>query len=210
MPVVPTALRRRRLTTACSLAAATALLIGGLAGCDPDEPTPPPTVASSANAPGTTANPTSAAPTPSPTPTRSSQQEKDTAAIKQAVLDYYVTYNKVRMHPDSNVEALKQVAAAELLQVELGAMKEWRAKGWRSTKAVQVENLDIQSDTQQDEQATATYCVNSTGVDVVDRKGKSQVVKGRPDYFPTITQLEKRNGHWIPVRERDGGNSCDN
>ena len=208
MPVVPTALRRRRLTTACSLAAATALLIGGLAGCDPDEPTPPPTVASSANAPGTTANPTSAAPTPSPTPTRSSQQEKDTAAIKQAVLDFRAVTERLSMSPDADVNQLKSVAAGALLEVELNMYREWRAKGWKATKAVKIENLKVGSITAKT--ATATYCANSSGVDVVDRNGKSQVVEGRPDFFPKRVKLNRtKSGKWMPTGQTTEGHACD-
>ncbi|MGO1949592.1 MAG: pyridoxamine 5'-phosphate oxidase family protein [Mycobacteriaceae bacterium] len=72
--VAPDATRPR--SAAATLAAATALIAGGLAGCDPDEPTPPTTPAA--------ISPTTVASTPSPTPTTSarSQREKEWRAKK--------------------------------------------------------------------------------------------------------------------------------
>jgi len=137
-----------------------------------------------------------------------SQRAKDEVAIRQAILDYYMISNKVSMDPQADIDLLRDVAAGQLLKVDLSVIEEWRAKGWRSTKPVIVENLAVTSIEQHRVRATAAYCVNSTGVDVLDPGGKSQVVEGRPNLFPTITLLEKWDNTWLPVRERAGGSTC--
>jgi len=208
MPDVPAAQRRRRLSSACSATLASVLLIGGLAGCDPADPAPPPSPP-----PGSSPTPAASTPAPTPTPTPSpsptSQKEKEEAAIKQAVLDYYAISNKISMDPESDPDLLRQVAAGSLLETDLGAMKEWRAKGWRSTKAVKIRNLEVRSIESRPNRATAVYCIDSTGVDVLDRDGESQVVEGRPNHFPSVATLERIDGRWMPVRERTEGDACD-
>lgn len=211
MPDVPAAQRRRRLSPACSATLASVLLIGGLAGCDPADPAPPPSpppVSSPTPAASTPAPTPTPTPTPSPSPT--SQKEKEEAAIKQAVLDFYEVTNRVRMDPSEDYEQLKKVAAGELLQLQLGDLQEWRGKKWRSTKPVKVKNVTVGEVTAEGDtiQATTTYCVDSTGVDVVNADGESQVDRST-NLFSTVAQLRKKgSGPWLPYRERDGANAC--
>src|SRR5699024_5575011 len=110
------------------------------------------------------------------------------------------------------INEFKTVATGELLEVSLGEYRKWRAKGWRATKAVTVENLRVHTiSTKEDPPtATATYCGNATGVDVVDRDGKSLVGKDRKTQFPTVVELTKTADQgWLPWRESTRGDACD-
>src|SRR5699024_2112527 len=116
--------------------------------------------------------------------------------------DYVEVYNHVRTDPDADVGTLGDVAAGELLQIELGFMEEWRAKGWRATKGIQVKNVDVGTVVAKGKRKTVavTYCVDSTGVDVLDRDGKSVVADDRKDHFPIEMTLEKaEDDPWLPV-----------
>src|SRR5699024_10873122 len=144
-----------------------------------------------------------------PTPTSSEDAER--AAIKRAILDFKETLNRVRKDPQADINALKSVAGGQLLDLELSTMKEWRAKGWRQVGDVRVEHLDIGpvSTSNGKASARATYCADSSGVDAVDSSGKSIVVEGRPDHFPTVMTLERsKDGEWIPMRESTEGDAC--
>ena len=123
-------------------------------------------------------------------------------------MDFRVVTERLSTNPDADINQLKSVAAGALLEVELNMYREWRAKGWTATKAVKIENLTVGSVTATT--ASARYCANSTGVDVIDRNGKSQVVEGRPDFFSKLVQLKKaKDGAWVPTRQTTEGDACD-
>ena len=204
--VPPGRRRSTRLGHAASLLVALAVVVG-LSACDPDEPTPPPPPASAS---GSATPSPSATPTPSPSPSPTSEKDREQAAIKQAVLDFRKTMNRIRKDPKADISALKKVAGGELLELELSTMKQWRAKGWRQTGDVRVEKLEIGavSSAGTERSVKTTYCANSTGVDALDPNGESVVVEDRPDYFPTVMELKKADGNWIAVREYIGGDAC--
>lgn len=199
---------RRAVAVSGSIVATTTLIIGMLAGCNPNGPQPPP--AGPVKSTGTTSS--DATPTPSPTPDPTRQRDNEEEAIKRAVLDYNAVLATISLDPDADINVLKTVATGELLEVSLAEYRKWRAKGWHATKAVTVENLEVDSIATEGKRKTAraSYCGNATGVDVVGPAGKSQVGKNRRTQFPTIVELvETDDGTWLPWRESTDGDACD-
>lgn len=204
-----------RISRASIMTAVAAMMVIGVAACNPgDNPTPTPTPTSDATTTTPSATPTpTPTPTPSPTPTPTSTPTTAEAAAKQAVLDYYEVYNKVAMDPKGDPNDFADVTAGELREVSVATFKSWRAKGWHATAPVKVRNLRIGVVTTKDGVAAvqATSCGVVKDVDVVDEEGKSQVVDDRPDYLSKVMWLEKKAGsdRWVVIRSRDGGNACD-
>jgi|GEM_PF-1378047 len=185
-----------------------ALLLVGLAACDPAGPTPSssPSVTPVAS-PSASATPS---PTPSPTPSQS-QEEKDQEAAKRAIVALYAALDRVGMDPKVSLKELDKVAAGETLESYKGARQQWRAKGWRQVgPPTRVLNLKASGlvNEQGKSRITVTYCVDVTGVDVIDTRGKSQIGKDRPNKGSVITIVENINDVWLPIQERDGGSSC--
>ena len=193
-----------------------AVVLGfGVAACDPADPDPTlsPTIEQTSESPSAaptqTPGPTL---TPSPTPTPSPTKMSDREAARQAVLDYYEEDGRIGMDPDGDPNDIKKVAGGEQATIERAKFREWRAKGWTQTQPAQIKNLQITGISTQGSVATAeaSFCVDVSEVDVVDRNGTSQVVDGRPDEFNSLMWLEKQSdGRWLAVKERDGGDACD-
>lgn len=213
MTTAPSGRRRpARLAAGTALLAVAGMIIG-LSACDPEPMDPsPPTTSPSATSTGSVSSSPTSTRTPSPSPTPTSSEDAERAAIREAFFEFQSTLNRITTDPSVDIDILRNVAGGELLDLQMGTMKQWRAKGWRATKKVAVENVQIEEVSVKGDVRTAlvTYCANSTGVDVVNSDGKSVVVDGRQDYFPRRHWLELGdNGQWLPVRERDGGDACD-
>lgn len=202
-----------RTPGATVIAATAVLMVVGIAACTPDDgptPTPTPTPDASTTAPTSSPTPTpSLTPSPSPTPSPTPAEN----AARNALLDYIKVLNKITQDPQGeDPNDLRRVAGGELLSNWIAEAEQFRARGWHATGPLKVKNLRVGAVTTSGGTSTvqATYCADVTGVDVVDRDGKSVVNEDRPDRTSNKVWLEKKKGgDWLPIRSRNEGDACD-
>lgn len=150
---------------------------------------------SPASDPSSTPTPASADPTTAPaeSPTASPTPTSDTdiaAAAAGAVLrDYLTLSNQLRTNPDMPLDSLDDVTTSVERDSQTKFLSEWRDKGWTTTGAVEVADLELvdvsldNSDPDGGSVPTVTFevCQDASDTDVVDTSGTSVVAPDRPD-----------------------------
>jgi len=131
-------------------------------------------------APGTSAPSTPAPTTSSSTPP--SESEIASEAASAMVRQYFKTVGLVRQDPKRPASDLDTVASSTQLLAQKNLLKRQRADGLHQTGITKVVKLNVQS-VSLDDPATAVIdvCWDVSGVDVVDRSGKSVVTPERKD-----------------------------
>lgn len=188
--------------------AAVAALMAGATACTKDDPAAAPT-----STPATTsATPTaslvvtpSPTVTPTPKPTLSQRAQADADAIAR-MKEYYAVTDRLNQRPGTkkNSDArLKGVAIATELVYSVESIDSFRASGLHQTGTVRLDNIKIES-TKLEFQPKAkrpviptvavNLCVIESGIDIIDRTGKSHVAAGR---LPRIvTHVSVSNYSW--------------
>ncbi len=165
-------------------------------GCKDPQPSPP----SSTVAPSTTPAPSSPQPSTSasPTPTALTPAEKDRIGAAETVTRYWAVLDDVATDPAKSLNLIATVArdqAADQARVELGSLQ---TQGWTQVGRSSVESA--QATTKDGKTFTVTACVDVSGVDIVDKAGKSVVRSGRPDRQKyTYTVVKTSNGFFVTV-----------
>ena len=131
-------------------------------------------------APGNTAPSTPAPTTTSSTPP--SESEIASEAASAMVRQYFTTVGEVRQDPKRPASDLDAVASSTQLLAQKNLLKSQRADGLHQTGMTKVVKLNVQS-VSLDNPATAIIdvCWDVSGVDVIDRSGKSVVTPERKD-----------------------------
>ena len=158
-------------------ATAVAIAVGGCAsdGNDP-EATPTPTSSSS-----------SPAPTTSPTP--QSDSEIASEAASAVLRQYYDVRNELRQDPSKSLSRLDDVAVSTELAAQRNLFTKERKQGLHQTGETKVAKLDVtsvnldNSDPKVGKVPTVQIdlCFDVSGVDVIDKNGKSVISPDRPD-----------------------------
>ncbi|MGE0306833.1 MAG: hypothetical protein AB7N61_13430 [Acidimicrobiia bacterium] len=127
-----------------------------------------------------TPSPSTLAPTTSSSPP--SESEIASEAASTMVREYFRTVGQVRQDPKRPASDLDAVASSTQLLAQKNLLKRQRADGLQQTGITEVVELDVQS-VSLDDPATAVIdvCWDVSGVDVVDRTGKSVVTPERKD-----------------------------
>jgi hypothetical protein len=143
-------------------------------------------------APGTSA-PSTPAPTSSSTPP--SESEIASEAASAMVRQYFETVGLVRQDPKRPASDLDAVASSTQLLAQKNLLKRQRADGLHQTGMTKVVKLSVQS-VSLDDPATAVIdvCWDVSGVDVIDRSGKSVVAPERKDVG--WTRFTVTNAKW--------------
>lgn len=162
---------RRRLPAAAAAAALGLLLV---TGCDDREVANPTATASSA----TTAQGT-AAPSSSSSPTKSETlEQRDARLAGEAVVKYWAVVDDLAAHPTKSLNRLDSVArdqARAQMQTLLGT---YAAKGLVQEGRASLS--DVRATTQDGKSFTVSACVDVSGVDLVNKQGESQINPARP------------------------------
>ncbi len=159
-------------------AAAVAIAMGGCAsdGNDPAA-TPTPTSSSSSPAPTTT----------SPTPQSDSEIASEAASV--VLRKFYDLRNQLRQDPSQPLTLLDDVAISTELAAQKQLFKKEREQGLHQTGETKVVELEVQSvnldnsDPKVGKVPTVQIdlCFDVSGVDVIDKDGKSVISPDRPD-----------------------------
>ena len=156
--------------------ATAALLLVALAACTEDKGVPTPSLTTSAPAVTT-----------SPTPPTESQVAS--AAAEAKVREYYVVRNRLRQDPSQPLASLKGVAISTELTAQQRVFKNARRDGIHQTGDTTLTELKIQAVNLDNSDPKAgkvpvvqvDVCYDVSGVDLLDKDGKSVVSPGRPD-----------------------------
>lgn len=179
--------RTRALGAAASLAAVIVLI----SACSDPEPQPPVTSSS-------TTTTTSTSTTTTSTPPPLTPAEKDLKSAEETIGRYWQVLDQLAADPKKSLNLVSTVArgqAASQSRVELGALQ---ANGWTQVGQSVVRSS---SATTKDGKAFAVVaCIDVSGVNVVDKAGKSVVKAGRPDRQQyTYTVSKAPQGFFVTV-----------
>ncbi|MFC8501039.1 hypothetical protein ACFUC1_01670 [Pedococcus sp. NPDC057267] len=178
--------RTRALRVATSLAAVVLI-----SACN-DDPQPQPPVT---NSPTTT---TSTPTTTTSTPTPLTPAEKDIKSAEETIGRYWKVLDDLAADPKKSLNLVATVAraqAADQSRIELGTLQ---AKGWKQVGRSVV--LSSRATTKDGKAFTVTSCIDVSGVNVVDKAGKSVVRTGRPDRQQyTYTVVKAPQGFFVTV-----------
>lgn len=145
---------------------------------------------------GTDATPpstTSPAPTSPSSSTPSDPRSQAGAAAQAAVRKYFQVTDRVGQNPKAPLSALKTVDVSGVLSQDQHTFTEWRTKGWKKTGNLKVTRMQVEqvsldnSDPSKGKVPTVAIavCTDASSVDVVDKGGKSVVLKSRPTLLTT-------------------------
>lgn len=178
------------------LAPVVLLLTGtlGLSACSPDEPTP-----TSTNSPTSTAS--SASPSTRPS------AEVDEERAGQTVIDLWKVIDKIGADPKSNLEEINTVARGAVNTQWTKNLFDRRVRGERFVGHTTVKVLE--ASLKEAGVYGVSACLDVSGLNVVDSKGKSIVPAGRQPrlgYTYEVTQ-DKKDQKWYVTTEKVSG-SC--
>lgn len=159
-------------------AAAVAIAMGGCAS-DGNDPAATPTPTSSSSSPAPTAT--------SPTP--QSDSEIASEAASAVLRKFYDLRNQLRQDPSQPLTLLDDVAISTELAAQKQLFKKEREQGLHQTGETKVVELEVQSvnldnsDPKVGKVPTVQIdlCFDVSGVDVIDKDGKSVISPDRPD-----------------------------
>ena len=145
---------------------------------------------------GTDATPpatTSPAPTSPSSSTPSDPRSQAKEAAQAAVRKYFQVTDRIGQNPMAPLSALKTVDVSGVLSQDQHTFTEWRTKGWKKTGNLKVTKMQVEqvsldnSDPSKGKVPTVAIavCTDASSVDVVDKSGKSVVLKSRPTVLTT-------------------------
>lgn len=159
--------------------ATAALIVAALTSCasDGNDPTASPTALPSSPAP------TTATTTPPP------DSELASEAASVVLRKFYDVRNKLRQDPSQPLTLLDDVAISTQLAAQQRLFKKERKQGLHQTGETKIAKLEVQSvnldnsDPKSGKVPTVQIdvCLDVSGVDVIDRDGKSVISPDRPD-----------------------------
>ena len=134
---------------------------------------------------------------PSPTSPSSSapsdpRSQAETAA-QVMVQKYFQVTDGIGQNPKAPLAALKTVDVSGVLSQDQHTFTDWRSKGWKKTGSLKVTKMQVEqvnldnSDPASGKVPTVAIavCTDASNVDVVDKNGKSVVLKSRPTLLTT-------------------------
>lgn len=142
-----------------------------LAACTPIQASPSASVSGSASA-----SPTAVTPTPRSTPPKLTPAEQDLELAKAAIVQFWQVLDRVAADPESRINDMDRVARGAALRQAQEDLTAWRVAEYVLTGTRTVENATAKLTSKN--RWTVTSCVDTSEIDVVDRKGKS--VSGPP------------------------------
>lgn len=173
-----------------------ALLMLGLlaAGCtksEPPQPTPTPSSASQ-----------SATASPSVTPTIPTSEAATVARAK----GYVAMLDKLSSNPKANLDELSTVARGKAADKWRQILLDDRSAGHRQTGSTKLTLISAKVGSS-DQRWTVTMCLDVSGVDVVDRDGKSVVAKNRPDRVRDVLTVDQdtSSSKWFVTQDKVTG-----
>ena len=183
------ALRCRLLLSAVVLALG--LLPAGCAKSEPPQPTPTPSSASQS----TTAS-------PRVTPTISASEAAAVARAK----GYAAMLDKLSSNPKSNLDELSTVARGKAADKWRQILLDDRGAGHRQTGSTKLTLISAKVGSSNQRWAV-TMCLDVSGVDVVDRDGKSVVAKNRPDRVRDVLTVDQdtSSSKWFVTQDKVTG-----
>lgn len=145
------------------------------------------------------AAPTNTAPAPTTTTTQSLAQ-KQAAEAEEAVVRALALVDGLAQDPDSTFNAVATVARDR-------AAAQWRQDlvSLRSKGLTQVGDrviVDSSAEPTTSQQYAVTVCLDVSGVDVVDAKGKSVVPTSRPSRDENQYTVQETSAGWFVVDQR--------
>lgn len=177
--------RTRALGAAASLAAVVLI-----SACNGPDPTPPVTSSS------TTTTSTSTTSTSTPTPL--TRAEKDLKSAEETIGRYWKVLDELAADSKKSLNLISTVArgqAASQSRIELGTLQ---ANGWAQVGQSVVRSSS--ATTKDGKTFAVAACIDVSGVNVVDKAGKSVVKAGRPDsqqYTYTVSKVPQ--GFFVTV-----------
>ena len=190
----------------CATTVVVAVALASLSACGGQIPEPRPGESTS----GATA-PTRHSATPSSTLSgvATSPEYRARREIITLVEKYYAIDEAIAANPSVPLKRYYEVAQGDYAGSLLQGAQARRAKGYRVIGQVEVgtpeiRDLRLSSSKGSVPAATVRVCLDVSGVNVVDKKGKSIVEPGRPDAYIERLSLKKRKYGW---RVTDGADT---
>jgi hypothetical protein len=139
---------------------------------------------------------------PSSSSTPQDQRSEAAAAAQAMIRKYFAVTDRIGQDPSTPLSLLKTVDVSFVLSTDQHTFSSWRAKGWRKTGNLTVTKMQVETislDNSNPAKGHVPYvaiavCTDATGVDVVDKTGKSVVLKSRPTLL--TTRYTVANYHW--------------
>lgn len=185
----------------CRLYLGAVVLALGLfaAGCTKSEPQPQPTPTPPSTSQSATASPS---PTLTPTPTIPASEA---AAIARA-RGYVAMLDKLSSNPKANLDELSTVARGKAADKWRQILLDDRSVGHRQTGSTKLTLVSAKVGSS-DQRWVVTMCLDVSGVDVVDRDGKSVVAKNRPDRVRDVLTVDQdtSSSKWFVTQDKVTG-----
>lgn len=115
------------------------------------------------------------------------------AAAQATVRKYFQVTDRIGQNPKAPLSALKTVDISGVLSQDQHTFTDWRSKGWKKTGSLKVTKMQVEqvnldnSDPANGKVPTVAIavCTDASNVDVVNKSGKSVVLKSRPTLLTT-------------------------
>lgn len=181
----------------CRLYLGAVVLALGLfaAGCTKSEPQPTPT-------PPSTSQSATVSPSPTPTPTIPASEA---AAIARA-RGYVAMLDKLSSNPKATLDELSTEARGKAADKWRQILLDDRSAGHRQTGSTKLTLISAKVGSS-DQRWAVTMCLDVSGVDVVDRDGKSVVAKNRPDRVRDVLTVDQdtSSSKWFVTQDKVTG-----
>jgi len=188
--------RRREVAQRCrphlgAVVLALGLLVAGCTKSQPPQPTPTPSSATQS----ATASPTATTTIPA----------SEAAAIARA-RGYVAMLDTLSSNPKANLDELSTVARGRAADKWRQIILDDRSAGQRQTGTTKLTLLSAKAGAS-DQQWVVAMCLDVSGVDVVDRDGKSVVAKNRPDRVRDVLTIDQdtNSSKWFVTQDEVTG-----
>lgn len=174
---------------------AVVLALGLLAvGCTKSQPPQPTPTPSSASPPATASQ--------SATPTIPTSE----AAAIERTQSYVAMLDKLSSNSKANLDELSTVARGKAADKWRQIILDDRSAGHRQTGSTRLTLVSARAGSS-DQQRVVTMCLDVSGVDVVDRDGKSVVSKNRPDRVRDVLTVRQdtSSSQWYVTQDEVTG-----
>lgn len=187
----------RRTRAVAAVAVIATLLV---TGCDQGtgEPTPSPTA--------TSATPTVAPTTPTPTPTALTPEEEDLRGAEQAVVALEALTDQLGQDFTRRLDELYTVSRDQTVDTRIQILNLQRVNGQTQIGNSVVEDIQVTKNAEGLWDATA--CLDTSGVNVVDKDGKSVVNPDGPARVKYRYLIEKGSDGGFYVIEDEAVETC--
>lgn len=139
--------------------------------------------------------------TPSPSPSSRATARQKHSGAESAVVDFWHVIDRLSADPKLQVEELTTVSRGSAAEQWRQNIRDYRYERVKQTGSVLVTRpVAMPSATQGLYQVSA--CVDVTGVDLVDRRGKSVIAAGRPPRVKYRFTVQEDEGDWYVLKEK--------